>query len=234
MHPLPCGRILLAFSGGPDSVGLAAALGGAEVLLAYADHRLRGAAQARRERARVAAAAHRLRRPLVRTRLRCGAGEGGARRARYRALHALARKHGCATLAPAHTADALAETVLLQLLRGTGPRGLASLRPAARLGGLLRIRPALDERRDALRARGAGIPTVEDPTNRLLQGERARVRALLLPALGVLLGGDPVPPLCALAAGAAGMRATLERRAQRLSRRAGRRRLLAEPAPTFP
>ena len=85
MFPLPTGRILLGFSGGPDSVGLAAALAGDEILLAYADHRLRGARASREERRRVSAIARLLGRRLVRTRLSGrDPSEAGARRADWR------------------------------------------------------------------------------------------------------------------------------------------------------
>ncbi len=233
MLELPNCRTLLAFSGGPDSVGLAARLRGADIVLGYADHRLRGAADVRRERASVVAAARALGVPLVRTRLRCGPGEAGARSARYRALHALARKHGCAAVACAHTADDRAETILLQLARGTGLRGLASPQPACVVDGMLRVRPALNERRSALHAAARGFPVVQDLTNRELRAARARLRAILLPALQTLWGEDPVPLLCALADEAACMRKTLERRAELQRPQADRRTLLREPRPTF-
>ncbi len=235
MHPLPEGRILLAFSGGPDSAGLAARLRAADPLLAYVDHRLRGPREARRERARVRAAARDLGLPLVRARVTVArGGEAAARRERYRVLHALCRKHGAAAVATAHTADDRAETVLLNLLRGTGLRGLAALRPAAAVGGVPRVRPALDERRADLRAAGAGLGPVVDATNRRTSGARARVRSLLLPRLAAALGEDPVPLLCGLADLAAGLRDVLEERAAGLARWAGRRAMLGESAATFP
>jgi tRNA(Ile)-lysidine synthase len=235
VHPLPDGRLLLAFSGGPDSVGLAARLRDRRPLLAYVDHGLRGPRAARRERAAVRAAAAALGLPLVRTRVRpAGPGEAYARRARYAALAALARKHGCAALLTAHTADDRAETVLLNLLRGTGLRGLASLRPRTVIEGLPRVRPALDVRRAALRAQAVASPAPLDRTNRCTTWARPRARRLLLPALERLLGEDPVPLLCALATAADEVRAQLEQRAAALARRPRRATLLAEPPPTFP
>ena len=228
MHPLPEGRLLLAFSGGPDSLGLAAALRGRDVLLAYLDHRLRGTRASRHERAAVRAAARALGLPLLRARLApATASEASARAARHGALRAMARRHGCAAVLTAHTADDRAETILLRLLRGTGLRGLAALPPRARVAGLPLCRPAVGERRDALRARGAGLPAVEDRTNRSTAYARARVRGLLLPALREHLGADPVPGLCALGDLAAAVRASLERCA-----RGGDP--AAAPAPLFP
>ena len=235
MFPLPTGRILLGFSGGPDSVGLAAALAGDEILLAYADHRLRGARASREERRRVSAIARLLGRRLVRTRLSGrDPSEAGARRERYRALTALARRHGCVAIATAHTADDLAETVLFNMLRGTGLRGLGSLRPAVVIDGVLRVRPALDERRADLRAWAGAYEPVQDLTNRSCRASRARLRGLLLPALGRRLGEDPVPVLCALAKEATAMRAVLEKRAAGLAAGSERRRLVAEPEVAFP
>ena len=235
MFPLPKGLILLGFSGGPDSVGLAAALADDEILLAYADHRLRGPRASREERRKVTAIARVLGRRLVRTRLTGrDPSEAGARHERYRALTALALRHGCVAIATAHTADDLAETVLFNLLRGTGLRGLGSLRPATVIDGVPRVRPALDERRADLRARAEAFEPVEDLTNRSCRASRARLRGLLLPALARQLGEDPVPALCALAREATAMRAVLEKRATSLAAESGRRRLVAEPEVAFP
>ncbi|MHC4973215.1 MAG: tRNA lysidine(34) synthetase TilS [Planctomycetota bacterium] len=236
MHPLPEGRILLAFSGGPDSIGLAARLRRRNPLLAYVDHRLRGAREGRRERARVREVARDLGLSLVRARVTVArGGEAAARRERYRVLHALLRKHGAAAIATAHTADDRAETVLLNLLRGTGLRGLAAPRPATNVDGVWRLRPALDERRADLRAAGAAhTPAVNDATNRRTNGARARVRTLLLPRLASILGEDPVPLLCGVADHAAALRDVLEERARGLASWAGRRAMLGESNATFP
>ncbi len=235
MHPLPPGPLLLAFSGGPDSLGLAARLRDRAPLLGYVDHRMRGPRDSRAERARVEALARTLGLDLVRARVRVGAGgEAAARRERFRALGALARKHGRAAIATAHTADDRAETILLNLLRGTGLRGLASPAPRAVIDGCLRIRPALDERREALRRAAHGLYAVADPTNRRTGGARARVRHLLLPALAAALGDDPVPLLCALGDLALEIRGALSARAREIAPSAGRARLLAESAATFP
>jgi tRNA(Ile)-lysidine synthase len=233
--PLPPGPLLLAFSGGPDSLGLAATLRDRAPLLGYVDHRLRGPRESRAERTRVRDAARALGLDLARTRVRVGAGgEAAARRERFRALHALSRKHGCVAVATAHTADDRAETILLNLLRGTGLRGLASLGPAATIDGFLRIRPALSLRRAALRRHGTGIAAVTDLTNRRTSGARARVRHLLLPALEETLGEDPVPLLCAIGDLALEVRTSLAARARRLAPLCGRERLLGEARAAFP
>ena len=236
MHRLGAeNKILLAFSGGPDSTGLAVLLRDREPLLAYVDHRLRGVRASRRERARVAAIARDLGLPLVRARVALDRrSEGAARRARYAALHALADKHACDAIALAHSADDRAETVLFNLARGSGLRGLSSPLPRVRIAGRLRVRPALDERRATLHRAAAPFTTVIDRSNRETTHARARSRAHLLPALAHLLGEDPVPLLCALADSAALLRGCLEERARALASRAGRQALLAEAEATFP
>jgi len=229
------GRILLAFSGGPDSAGLALRLRERAPLLAYVDHRLRGVRASRMERERVRAIAARLGLELVRTRVSpAGPSEAAARTARYAALEALARKHRCTALATAHTADDRAETILLNLLRGCGLRGLAALGPSVVIRGVARLRPVLGERRVDLRRDAARLEPAFDPSNRSTGPARGRTRALLLPALAVHLGEDPVPILCALGDLAAEVRAALEGRASHLARAADRRRLLAESPATFP
>jgi len=166
--------------------------------------------------------------PLVRARLSPGSGsEAAARRARHDALRAMARRHRCVAVLTAHSADDRAETILLRLLRGTGLRGLAALPVQARVRGVLRVRPAIDERRATLRAFGEGLPRVEDRSNRSIAYARSRVRGLVLPALAERLGLDPVPLLCGLGDLAQEVRAVLQ------SLPSGRDPAAA-PAPLFP
>src|SRR5262249_21370991 len=75
-----------------------------------------------------------------------------------------------------------AETVLLRLVRGAGPRGLGGMHP--RIGAI--VRPLLECRRDALRAwlASRALPFVEDETNADVSIPRNRVRAELLTLLG--------------------------------------------------
>ena len=113
--------------------------------------------------------------------------EGAARAARYGALWPAADELGCAWLATGHTLDDQAETVLLQLLRGAGPDGLAGM--AVRSGRLLR--PLLRARRAETRACCAaiGLAWREDPTNAGDGPLRNRVRQQLLPLLEELRPG---------------------------------------------
>lgn len=107
--------------------------------------------------------------------------EAAAREARYAALDRLADQLGLAAVLIGHTARDQAETVLLRVLRGTGPAGLAGI--AARRGRyvrpLLAIERAEIDRRIAARA----LPVWHDPMNDDLRLARVRVRHELLPRL---------------------------------------------------
>jgi tRNA(Ile)-lysidine synthase len=113
--------------------------------------------------------------------------EGAARAARYAALWPAVDDLGRRWLATGHTLDDQAETVLLQLLRGTGPDGLAGM--AVRSGRLLR--PVLAARRAETRAccAAVGLDWREDPTNAEDGPLRNRVRHRLLPLLEELRPG---------------------------------------------
>src|SRR5262249_50985046 len=126
----PGDRLLVACSGGPDSLvllhvlrELAPALD-VRLRAVYVDHGLRAAA--RREGARVVAEAERLglHGEVVAIHLRTRSMEA-AREARYQALGETARARGASRIALAHTRSDQAETVLMRLLRGAGLRGLA-------------------------------------------------------------------------------------------------------------
>jgi len=118
--------------------------------------------------------------------------EARARVARYAALPA-----GVLT---GHTADDLAETMLVNLLRGAGLDGLAPMRAdaPARADPLARVvRPLLEVRRAETRAlcAWAGFSPFEDPSNADRRFTRNRVRHELLPLLASISGRDPVPIL---------------------------------------
>jgi tRNA(Ile)-lysidine synthase len=115
-----------------------------------------------------------------------GGPEAAARSARYSALSSLAEGCGAAAVLLGHTRDDQAETVLLALARGAGPRGMAGM-PYRR--GLL-IRPLLGvSRADTRKACAAlGLSVWEDPHNVDPAFARSRVRAELLPALIAALG----------------------------------------------
>jgi tRNA(Ile)-lysidine synthase len=107
-----------------------------------------------------------------------------ARSARYRELGAAAKRVGAELIATAHHADDRAETVLLRLLRGAGPRGLGVL--PARSGEL--IRPLLRARRTDIvgHLRRHGLVYAQDASNRDARFLRVRVRNELVPLLEAL------------------------------------------------
>ncbi|MCY0387962.1 tRNA lysidine(34) synthetase TilS [Robbsia sp. Bb-Pol-6] len=121
-----------------------------------------------------------------------GAGQGieaAARRARYAVLERLARARGAGALLLAQHADDQAETVLLQMLRGTGLPGLSAMPGERALGTaqapLPLLRPFLDLRRDDLEAYAAAraLTWVEDASNRDPRYRRNALRHQVFPAI---------------------------------------------------
>ena len=110
--------------------------------------------------------------------------EEAGRQARYAFFERLADELGAVAIATAHTRDDQIETILINLLRGTGPRGLQGM-PYQR--GRI-IRPLLDVSREQTHAycREQNLPTCFDRTNIEPRQLRYRVRTELLPVLYAL------------------------------------------------
>jgi tRNA(Ile)-lysidine synthase len=111
-----------------------------------------------------------------------------ARRLRYDAMAEHARQTEADAVAVGHHRDDQAETLLLNLLRGSGPEGLAAMPPSRPLDkglGIPLIRPLLDLSRDAIKlfAEAEGLPWREDPTNRDPAYDRAFLRTEVFPLL---------------------------------------------------
>jgi tRNA(Ile)-lysidine synthase len=186
-------HLVLAVSGGPDSMALlqgAARLvdGGRRawrLTVAHLDHGLRPDSPDDAVFVADTAAALGLPSEVGRTDVAALARDEGtsieetARDARYRFLEEVAPDG--ALIATAHTLDDLAETVIINLLRGSGVGGMAGI--PARRGRI--VRPLLDERRAELRdlLDEAGIDYRMDPSNADAAFLRNRIRAELLPAL---------------------------------------------------
>lgn len=123
--------------------------------------------------------------------------EAAARKLRYRALGEMCVAHGAHVLLTAHHLDDQAETVLLQLLRGSGPAGLAGMDGANRAPGLLgdaglvMARPLLALSRAQLEehARAEGLAWVEDESNSDPRHARNALRHGVMPALAASFPG---------------------------------------------
>ncbi len=185
-------RVVVAVSGGPDSMALLHALTllGREqrwrLHAAHLHHGLRGTeadadldlVKRRCEETGVPLSVEFLAADRIR-----GAGmEARARRLRYAFLHRVAGQIGAARMATGHTRDDQAETVLLRLLRGSGPRGLVGIQPRREDGV---VRPLiLVSRAEVLRfLEGAGLAYREDRSNEDPAFLRNRVRHEVLPLL---------------------------------------------------
>jgi len=124
--------------------------------------------------------------------------EEGAREVRYRFYGTVAREVGARRVALGHQADDNAESIMMHLLRGTGPKGLTGI-PPMRDGWI--IRPLIDVSRKTiiqfLRENGLGY--VEDASNRDPRYLRNRIRHELFPMLRASYGFKPVPVLTRLA-----------------------------------
>ena len=196
-------RILLALSGGGDSMALLHVLAwlaqkqGFALFAHGVDHGLRAGAHAELDRAQAQCEA--LTVPFSRSVLSLTNGgnlQARARDARRAALLSAADALGAELIATAHHADDRAETVLLRLLRGSGPPGLAVLPP--RSGRW--IRPQCRARKSDIVAHLSrhSLEFAEDPSNREPRFMRTRVRFELLPLLE-RLSPQIVGHLCALA-----------------------------------
>jgi tRNA(Ile)-lysidine synthase len=124
----------------------------------------------------------------VRPKAQGGNAEATARRRRYRALARIARAQGCACIATGHHAHDQVETVLMALLRGAGPRGLAGMAPSRAVPGapdLRLIRPCLGLVRQDLQALCARCRWrwQEDATNADATRLRSALRTSVVPAL---------------------------------------------------
>lgn len=204
---LPLGRrYLIGVSGGCDSVALLHLFhqqGYKNLVVCHLNHGLRGRDSANDARF-VRALAERLGFPFEMdkvevVRLATSSGESielSARRARHAFFAELASKYRCNRVVLAHHADDQAETVLMNVLRGTGLRGLAGMATESemKIGRkmLQLLRPLLAVRRVELEAFATahGISFREDASNRGREYLRNRVRLDLIPQASEVMGRD--------------------------------------------
>jgi tRNA(Ile)-lysidine synthase len=203
---LPQGAlVLVGCSGGPDSLALADTLAfcaprmGLRAGLISVDHGIQdGSTERAAEVAEWGAAVGFAPAEAIKVEVGDDGGpEAAARAARYAALDEAARRHGASAILLGHTRDDQAETVLLALARGGGPRGVAGMRAVR---GIYR-RPLLDIARADTHAACAerGLKPWADPHNT----DPRYLRSALRPALDVLvdtLGEDLIPNLARTAA----------------------------------
>lgn len=186
-------RLWVALSGGADSMALLHAMGAlrerlapVEICAAHVHHGLHDEGDDWESTCRRIST--RLRIPLEVLRVEAGAGPGespeaAARRVRYRALAALAES-GAAVCTAHHQLDQ-AETLLLQLMRGAGPAGLAGMPALSSLGKGWLLRPLLDTSPEDLRhyLLGHGVDWAEDPSNADVRFDRNYLRHEIFPRL---------------------------------------------------
>jgi tRNA(Ile)-lysidine synthase len=192
--------IVLAVSGGPDSIALMwlaarwrrTLARGPRLIAVTVDHGLRAeAAREAREVKRLARALDLPHRTMRWTAAKPRTGlPAAARSARYRLLAQAARSSGATHILTAHTRDDQAETVLMRLFRGSGIAGLAAMAPVTERDGVLLARPFLNVSKAQLVAtlKRAKVGFAEDPTNRDTHFTRPRIRAVM-PVLAAE-GGD--------------------------------------------
>lgn len=186
--------IVLAVSGGPDSVALMvlaarwrkAIKRGPRLIAVTVDHGLRREAAAEARTVETLAASLGVAHHILRwqgAKPKTGV-PSAARDARYRLLARLARDSGALHVLTAHTRDDQAETVLMRLSRGSGLAGLAAMARQSERNGIILVRPLLDIPKARLLATldKARLAYATDPTNHDTAFTRPRLRALM-PAL---------------------------------------------------
>jgi tRNA(Ile)-lysidine synthase len=191
-------RVLVGVSGGPDSMVCLSVLRalGYDVCVLHANYGLRAGAADDEALVREWCAGQAPPVPLrvvhldaeARAERRGESLQEAARVLRYEALAAHAATVDAAAVAVGHHRDDQAETLLLNLLRGSGPEGLAGMAPSRPLhadAGVPLIRPLLARARAEVEAYAddAGIPWREDPSNRDPAYDRAVVRTEVMPLL---------------------------------------------------
>jgi len=211
--------LVLAVSGGPDSVALMwlaarwrnALSRGPRLLAVTVDHGLRqeAAREARdvKRLARTLGVAHRtMRWTAVKPKTGIPA---AARLARYRLLTGVARSSGASHILTAHTRDDQAETLLMRLLRGSGIGGLAAMARESEREGVFIGRPFLNISKSQLIAtlERAGIGFADDPTNRDPSFTRPRIRKVIE---GLAVEGGDARNLARLASRLARANAAIE------------------------
>ncbi len=200
---IPVGsRLLVAVSGGPDSVALLHFLRGQPyaLIVGHVDHQLRSSSKTDARFVKKLAKRWDISCHIARVNVVTYAKahhlsiEESARDLRYQALSAIAKKERCDAILTAHTAGDQSETVLMNFLRGSGPAGLAGIpetRTSSGSYGKILVRPLLGVRKEQLLAylKRHAVPFRVDPTNRSMRFSRNRIRHSVLPYLEKIAPG---------------------------------------------
>lgn len=182
------GKYIIAVSGGVDSVALLDSLhhqntasrdGACKLVVAHFDHGIRSSSAEDATFVRELARSYGLEFECGEATLGVGASEEAARMSRYIYLHEMALKHG-ATLVTAHHSDDVLETIIINITRGTGWRGLCSLRDKSGIR-----RPLIGtSKADVLKyAVSRKLQWREDETNRDTRYLRNHIRHTLMPKI---------------------------------------------------
>lgn len=177
-------KILVAVSGGADSMALLLALHEAQlnIVVGHVNHGLRGQESDKDEEFVLDYCAWRGILAISRRVKLENSSENAAREARYAALIEMARQHNCSVIVTGHTADDVLETILLNWLRGASIAGLGGIPPCRFLeDDLVLVRPLLQATRVETHAfcEANECPWREDSTNESPVYTRNRVRQLL-------------------------------------------------------
>lgn len=194
----PGDRVLVGVSGGPDSVCLLHILNRCRKDMAlslhvvHINHGIRKR-ESKREEKFVSHLAGRMGLPITvksldvpsyarRKKLTV---EEAARDMRYSALEQLAGKLNAKKIALGHTASDQVETVLMHLLRGSGPQGLSGIPPVRKLGSSLIVRPLIEVNREEILSylKKNNLTFCLDSSNRKTEYFRNKIRLKLLPLL---------------------------------------------------
>ena len=193
-------KVLVGISGGPDSVALLLALSqmtrrfGFSLIAAHLNHGLRGEdADADEQFSRKLA--HHLKVPFVTKKInlksgsrhRRGSLEEVAREERYKYLISVASRRGCGKVAVGHHADDNAETLLMNFIRGSGPKGLGGIPPVRPLdeSDILLVRPLIEVSREEILAflKKQNQQFCIDKTNADTAFKRNKIRHELVPQI---------------------------------------------------
>jgi tRNA(Ile)-lysidine synthase len=190
-------KVLVAVSGGADSVCLLEALValrkglGIDIVVANMDHCLRGS-ESEKDSSFVRDLCCKLDLPFVHKKVNVrAAGKKGtsteekAREKRYAFFREAARKSECGIIATGHTMDDQAETVLMRVVYGVSPSGLAGIPPVRGEGGCTLIRPLIRTGREDIIGflKTTGSKFVEDSSNKDVRFLRNKMRIEVLPFL---------------------------------------------------